>query len=155
MNLTKFGSPHLDIPSDKDKSSIHTTMLGDRGRGDQWGCPNREGGLKFIRFESPRWRPKLSSRPSWVPGPVCHKTGHTGTSRLRFRQSTYGWKANSIRKSMQVVWCQNTFGINGNHRNKSVSRIWQGATTPSFGPLDRVSCLGLLGGASKGWRPRL
>ena len=28
-------------------------MLGDRGRGDQRGCPNREGGPKLIWFESP------------------------------------------------------------------------------------------------------
>ena len=70
------------------------TMLGDRGRGDQRGCPNREGGLKLIRFESPWWRPKSSSSPSRVPGPVYHKTGHTGVFGLRFRRSTYGWKAN-------------------------------------------------------------
>ena len=65
-------------------SSMHMTMLGDRGRGDQQGCPNREGGPKLIRFESPRWRPKLSLSPSQVLGPVCHKTGHMGASRLRF-----------------------------------------------------------------------
>ena len=125
------------------------TMLGDRGQGDQRGCPNREGGPKLIRFESPRWSPKSSSSPSRVPGPVCHKTSHTGASELRFLRSTYGWKANLIRKLMQVVSCQKPFGINGNRRNKSASRICQGAATPSFGPLDRVSCLGPLGGASR------
>ena len=81
---------------DEDMTSIHMTMLeepyGDQG--DQQGCPKHEGGPKLIRFESPRWRPKLSSSPSWVLGPICHKTGHTGAFRLYFRRSTYGWKAN-------------------------------------------------------------
>ena len=36
-------------------------------------------------------------------------------------------------------------GINGNRRNNSVSRICQGAATPSFGPLDHVLSLGPLG----------
>jgi hypothetical protein len=38
------------------------TMLGELhgGQGDQQGHPNREGGPKLIRFESPRWRPKSS-----------------------------------------------------------------------------------------------
>ena len=130
-------------------SSMHTTMLRDRGQEDQRGCPNREGGSKLIRFESPRWRPKSSSSPSRGPGPVCHKTDHTGASRLHFRRSTYGWKANLIRKPIQVVSHQNMFRINGNRRNKSASRIYQGAATPSFGPLDRVSCLGPLGAASR------
>jgi len=84
----------VQVLCDKDMSSIHTTMLGDRGRGDQRGYPNREGGPKLIWFESPRWRPKSSSSPSWVPGPVCHKTGHTGAYGLCFRRSTYVWKAN-------------------------------------------------------------
>jgi hypothetical protein len=44
-----------------------------------------------------------------------------------------------------VVSHQNLFGINRNHQNKSVSRICQGAATPSFGPLDHVSSLGPLG----------
>ena len=51
---------HQEKEDDKDMSSMHTTMLGDRGWGDQRGCPNREGGPKLIRFESPRWRPKSS-----------------------------------------------------------------------------------------------
>ena len=54
-------------------SSMHTTKFGDRGRGDQQGCPNREGDPKLIRFESPRWRPKSSSSPSRPLGPVCLK----------------------------------------------------------------------------------
>ena len=51
---------------------------------------------------------------------------------------------------MQLVSRQKPFEINGNHQNKLASRICQGAATPSFGPLDRVSNLGPLGGASRG-----
>ena len=130
-------------------SSMHTTMLGDRGWGDQRGCPNLEGGPKLIGFKSPRWRPKSSSNPSRVPGPVCHKIGHTGASGIHFRWSTYGWKANWVRKPTQLVSHQNPFGINRNRRNKLASRICQVAATPSFGSLDYVSCLGPLGGASR------
>ena len=131
---------------------IHMTMLeepyGDQG--DQRGCPKHEGGSKLIRFESPRWRPKSSSSPSRPPGSVYLKLVTQDASGLCFRRSTYGWKANLIRKPIQVVSRQKTFGINENRRNKSASRICHGATTPSFGPLDRVSCLGPLGGASRG-----
>ena len=84
------------------------------------------------------------------PGLVFLKLVTQDASGLRFRRSTYGWKANLIRKPIQVVSHQQTFGINGNCRNKSAFRIYQGAVTPSFGPLDRVSCLGPLGGASRG-----
>ena len=84
------------------------------------------------------------------PGPVCLKLVTQDASGLCFRRSTYGWKDNLIRKLIQVVLDQKTFRINRNRQNKSASRIYQGATTPSFGPLDRVSCLGPLGGASKG-----
>jgi hypothetical protein len=49
------------------------TMLGELhgGRGDQQGHLNREGGLKLIRFESSRWRPKSSFSPPRNPRPVC------------------------------------------------------------------------------------
>ena len=46
---------------------------------------------------------------------------------------------------MQVVSCQKLFRINGNGSHNLMSRICQGAATPSFGPLDHVSCLGPLG----------
>jgi hypothetical protein len=55
-------------------------------------------------------------------------------SGLRFQWSIYGWKDYLIRKPTQVVPCQKLFGINRNHRNKSPSRICQGAVSPSFGP---------------------
>ena len=137
---------------DEDMTSIHMTMLGEPygDQGDQRGCPKQEGGPKLIQFESPRWRPKSSSSPSRPPGPVCLKLITQDAFGLHFRRSTYGWKANLIRKPIQVVSRQNTFEINRNHRNKSASRICQGAATPSFGLLDRVSCLGPLGGTSRG-----
>ena len=50
---------------------------------------------------------------------------------------------------LQVVSRQKLFGINRNRRNKLASKIYQGAATPSFDPLDCVSCLGPLGGASR------
>ena len=133
-------------------TSMHMTMLGEPygDQGDQHGCPNQEGGPKLIRFESPRWRPKSSSSPSRPPEPVCIKLVSQDTSGLHFRRSTYGWKANLIRKPIQVVSHQKAFILNRNCRNKLASRIYQGAATPSFGPLDRVSCLGPLGGASRG-----
>ena len=86
----------------------------------------------------------ISSLPQ-PPGPVCLKLVTQDASGLHFRRSTYGWKANLIRKPNQVVSHQNLFGINRNHRNKSASRICQGAAAPSFGPLDYVSSLGPLG----------
>jgi hypothetical protein len=82
------------------------------------------------------------SRP---PGLVCLKLVTQDASGLCFRWSTYGWKANLIRKPIQVVSHQNLFRINRNRRNKSASRICHGAATPSFGPLDHVSSLGPLG----------
>ena len=91
----------------------------------------------------------ISSLPR-PPGPVCFKLVTQNASGLRFRQSTYSWKDNLIRKPIQVVSHQKTIRINGNRRNKLASRICQGAATPSFGPLDRVSCLGPLGGTSRG-----
>jgi hypothetical protein len=52
---------------------MHMTILGDRGRGDQQGCPHQEGGPKLLRFESPRWRPKSSSSPSRISEAVPSK----------------------------------------------------------------------------------
>ena len=85
-----------------------------------------------------------------LPGLVCLKLVTQDASRLHFRRSTYGWKANLIRNLIQVVSHQNLFGINRNHGHKTASRICQGAATPSFHPLDHVSCLGPLGA-----RPRV
>src|SRR5438552_10799954 len=46
---------------------------------------------------------------------------------------------------MPPVSPQNSIGVNGKRRNKSASRICQGAASPSFGPLGRVSCWSPLG----------
>ena len=54
-------------------------------QGDQRGCPKREEGPKLIQFESPRWRPKSSSSPSWPPGLVCLKLVTQDAYGLRFR----------------------------------------------------------------------
>src|SRR5438105_15755198 len=49
---------------------------------------------------------------------------------------------------MPPVSPQNSIGVNGKCRNKSASRICQGAASPSFGPLGRVSCWSPLGARS-------
>ena len=103
-----------------------------RGRGggddDQQGRPTETGGPIQHDFEY-----ASASRP------VRLKLVIQDASGLRFRRYTYGWKDNLIRKPIQVVSCQNLFGINGNRGHKSASRICQGAVTPSFGLLGRVS----------------
>ena len=91
----------------------------------------------------------ISSLPR-PPGPVFLKLVTQDAFGLHFRRSTYGWKANLIRKPIQVVSRKNPFRMNRNPQNKSASRICQGVATSSFGLLDRVSCLGPLGGASRG-----
>jgi hypothetical protein len=118
------------------------TMLGELhgGQGDQQGNPNREGGPKLIRFESPRWRPKSSLSPPRNSGPVCIELVTQDAYGLCFRWSIYGWKAYLIRKLTRVVLRQNMFRINRNRQNKSLSRICQGAVAPSFGPISHVSC---------------
>ena len=99
---------------------------------------------KDIQQKPEAWSNMISSLPR-PSGPVFLKLVTQDTSGLRFRRSTYGWKANLIRKPIQVVSQQKPFRINGNNQNKLASRICQGAVIPSFGPLDRVSCLGPLG----------
>ena len=103
----------------------------------------------LVRLPEVEAQSNSSSSLPRPPGLVCLKLVTQDTSGLCFRQSTYGWKANLIRKSIQVVSRQKPFRINRNRRNKSASRICQGAATPSFGLLDRVSCLGPLGGVSR------
>jgi hypothetical protein len=77
---------------------------------------------------------KLSSSLPRSLGPVYLELVTQDAYRLCFRWYIYGWKAYLIRKPTQVVPCQKLFGINGNHRNKSPSRIYQGAMSPSIGP---------------------
>jgi hypothetical protein len=75
-----------NIACDEDMASMHMTMLGEshEGQRDQQGHPNREGGPKLIRFESPRWRPKSNSSPSRAPGAVCSKMDAQVAYGLRF-----------------------------------------------------------------------
>ena len=94
------------------------------------------------------WSNMTSSLPQPL-GPVCLKLVTQDASRLCFRQSTYGWKANLIRKPIQVVSHKKASRINRNRRNKSASKIYQGAATPSFGLMDHVSCLSPSKGVSR------
>ena len=63
LTLTLGKAAVMAALANEDMTSIHMTMRGEPygDQGDQRGCPNREGGPKLIRFESPRWRPKSSS----------------------------------------------------------------------------------------------
>src|SRR6266498_2774606 len=65
--------------------------------------------------------------------------------RLRFQRFLISWKDNFITFPMPPVSPQNSIRVNGKRRNKSASRIYQGAASPSFGPLGRVSCWSPLG----------
>jgi hypothetical protein len=57
--------------TNEDMTAMHMTMLREshEGQVDKQGHPNGGGGggLKLIRFESPRWRPKSSSSPPRNP----------------------------------------------------------------------------------------
>jgi len=111
---------------------------------DQHGYPNRDGGQKLIRFESPRWRPKSSSSSSRSPRAVCTKVNSQVVYGARFGRSLYGWKDNFKKLPMAPVSGPNSFGVDRNHRNNRTSRIYHGAGTPSFGLLALVSCWGPL-----------
>jgi len=114
--------------------SLATTLGGKQGRPSQVGGPI-----------------KLISSSSRAPGAACSKIDAQVVYGLRFRWSTYGWKDNLIRPPMHLVPCQNSFGINGNCLNNLMSKIYQGAASPSFGPCN-VS--GLLRDVNRGpWTP--
>ena len=109
----------------------------------------RRSKANSVRIPKVEAQSNLSSSLPRPSGPVYLKLVTQDASGLRFRRSTYGWKGNLIRKPIQVVSHQKPLRINGNRRNKSASRICQGAATSSFGLLDHVLCLGPLGGVSK------
>ena len=56
---------------------------------------------KDVQQEPKAWSNTISSLPR-PPGLVCLKLVTQDASGLRFRRSTYGWKANLIRKPTQV-----------------------------------------------------
>ena len=68
--------------------------------------------IKDIQLKLEAWSNMILSLPR-PSGPVCLKLVTQDVSGLHFRQSTYGWKANLIRKQIQVVSCQKSFRING------------------------------------------
>ena len=70
-------------------------------------------GVQFIFFKVEA-QSNSSSSPVQAPGPVYLKLVTQDASGLRFSRSIYGWKANLIRKPIQVVSRQKTFGINRN-----------------------------------------
>ena len=109
----------------------------------------RRPAANSVRVPEVKAQSNSSSSPSRSPGAARTKKDVQVAYDVCFGHSLYGWKDNLISKLIQVVSRQKLFEINGNHRNKSASRICQGAATPSFGPLGHVSCLGPLGGASR------
>jgi hypothetical protein len=62
--------------------------------------------------QKPEARSNLNSSLPRLLGPVCHKM--VDTSGLLF-SDPYDWKANFIRKTMQLVSHQKAFKINGNY----------------------------------------
>ena len=127
-------------------TSVDTTTLGEwhRDQRDQYGFPNRDGGPKLIRFESPRWRPKSSSSPPRCPGPACTKNDAQAAYGVHSGYYLYGWKDNFKDPKMVPVSSPNLLGVDENLRNNGTFRIYHGVGTPSFGLVGRVSCWGPL-----------
>ncbi len=86
-----------------------------------------------------------TSSPPRNPGAGRTKIDAQDAYRLRFQRFLIPWKDNFITFPMPPVSPQNSIGVNGKRQNKSASRICQGAASPSFGPLGRVSCWSPLG----------
>src|SRR5438876_8145482 len=86
-----------------------------------------------------------TSSPPRNPGAGRTKIDVQDAYRLRFQHFLIPWKDNFITFPMPPVSPQNSIGVNGKRQNKSASRICQGAASPSFGPLGRVSCWSPLG----------
>ena len=60
--LTPRTAFHQEGEDDEDMTPMHMTMFSAwyGGVGDLQGCPSQEGGPRLIRFESSRWRPKVT-----------------------------------------------------------------------------------------------
>ena len=89
-----------------------------------------------------------TSSPPRNPGAGRTKIDVQDAYRLRFQRFLIPWKDNFITFPMPPISPQNSIGVNGKRQNKSASRICQGAASPSFGPLGRVSCWSPLGARS-------
>ena len=87
---------------------------------------------------------KSSSSLLRSPGAARTKNDAQVAYGVRFGCSLYGWKDNFKELLMEPVSGPNSFGVNGNRRNKRTSRICHGATTSSFMLLAHLSCWGPL-----------
>ena len=85
-----------------------------------------------------------SSSPPRSLGAVRTKNDAQVAYGVRFKCSLYGWKDNFKELAMAPVSCPNSFGVDGNRRNKRASKICHGAAISSFGLLAHVSCWGPL-----------
>ena len=104
---------------DEDITSMQMAKHGEwhEDEGDLQGFPSPEEGPKFIRFESPRWRPKnySSSSPPRSTGAARTKKDAQASYGVRFRCSLYGWKDNFKELPMALVSDPNSLGVNRNH----------------------------------------
>jgi hypothetical protein len=112
-----------------------------QGRPLPWPSPSESSKGVQAKLEA---QSKSSSSSSRAPGAAGSKTDAQVAYGLCFRRSTYGWKDNWIRKSMEVVPHKNPFRINRNCQNKLTSRICHGAASPSFGSFGPCNVSGLL-----------
>jgi hypothetical protein len=87
----------------------------------------RSRGTRFGRWFRTAWLSQLA-------------TDATNSYGVRLGRSLYGWNGIFIEIPMALVSYPNSIWVDGNHWNKWTSRICQGAPSPPFGPLARVSC---------------
>jgi hypothetical protein len=87
----------------------------------------RSRGTRFGRWFRTAWLGQLA-------------TDATTSYGVRLGRSLYGWKGNFIEIPMALVSYPNSIWVDGNHWNKWTSKICEGAASPPFGSLARVSC---------------
>ena len=69
-----------------------------------------------------------------LPGDVLGYWVITTSYGAQWRRARALWKDNDETFQSQLVPYQNTLGVDGNHRNKLVSRICRDAASTTFGP---------------------
>ena len=69
-----------------------------------------------------------------LPGDVLGYWAITTSYGAQWRRARALWKDNDETFQSQLVPYQNTLGVDGNHRNKLVSRICRDAASTTFGP---------------------
>jgi hypothetical protein len=97
-------------------------------------------GLKFIQDRNLKierfWFGSDSVRPARH---IWNKIVIYLTYGIQFWCINTRLKAYSEHFAMAPVSHPNSFGVDGNHQNKSAFKIYHGAASPYFGPMSRVS----------------